>query len=271
MMSAVLVTAFLNLMVKQLGHLPSWQLVLYRSIGGVVLSAMFLFYKRNILATGNFKWLLVRALSGTVALVLFYKGLSMLPLASAVTIFYLGPVFGMLVSVLVLNEKAGLRRWLGTGVSFLGVVAIKGFDPETTLTGVLICLGAAFFAGITDTFTRRMKSSNTPESIIFYTSLISTIIIVPYVFVPGKYITPNPIDGWLIGGIMLAGQLGQLLLIRAFHREPIYRVAPLVYLGTVYALLLGYFFFGDVFNWKAIAGMGLVIAGNLINIYRKKR
>src|SRR5690606_25780521 len=154
--------------VKFLPHLPAVGNVFFRSL--ISLLFTYLFLKRaNVPLFGNNKKLLVmRGLSGSIGLILFFFTLQNIPLASAVTIQYLSPIFTAILGIYLVKEKVRPIQFLYFGLAFGGVVMIEGFHPRISPTYLIIGVASAFFAGLAYNIIRKLKQSEHPLVIVFY-------------------------------------------------------------------------------------------------------
>ncbi len=215
MLLSVLGFAMMNLMVKFLGRLPPTELVLFRSFISIIITAYFL-RKRHISFFGNQKkYLFLRGVFGVIALSLFFYTLQELPLASAITIQYLSPIFTAFFAIFLLGEKMFKWQWLFFLISFSGIALIKGFDPNVSLPLFLMGLASAIFAGLAYNCIRKVKDTDHPLVVVFYFPLIAIpVMAVVSVF---NWVTPT---GWEWGFLLLMGlftQMGQVYMTHAFQ------------------------------------------------------
>ena len=124
MLGSTLAFSMMQICVKFLPHIPATELILFRSIISLILS-IYMLQKIGIPMLGNNKKvLLMRGIFGTIALLLFFTTIQNIPLASAVTIQYLSPIFTALFAAVFLKEKMQVRQWLFFGISFAREVKI---------------------------------------------------------------------------------------------------------------------------------------------------
>lgn len=269
MLGAIIATSLLNLSVKLLDGFSAFQLLFFRSVLAIILSIAgerFAIFK---LSHQQYKWVALRAVTGTLSLLLFFYMIGTMPLAAAITLFYLSPLFGMVHSIYILGERPKAIQWLFVGLGFAGAAMLKGFDPRISFAQLGLSLLGAILAGLTDTVTRKLGDHQTkPGTIIVYTSALSVFFCLLF-----------PVTSWKMPsasqwGILLAmgvfAQIGQLLLVKAFQAEPIYKLAPLVYIGTVIAFLIGYWFFNETFTVQALFGMLVIVVAALGNSVVKR-
>lgn len=269
MIAATFFFAMMNVGVKYLQNIPAVELVLFRSIISLLITISYLkFYGINLWGS-NRKVLFFRGLAGATALIMYFITLQQIPLASAVTIQFLTPIFTAILGIFIVKEKVYPLQWLFFVVSFLGILIIQGVDDRITPIYVGIGLLAGVFAGIAYNMIRKLNVSENPMVIVFYFPLVTIPVTGPWVAF--NFIMPQGIEWLIILFIGLATQFAQYFMTRAFQIEDLSKIASLKYLGIVYALLFGYLFFGESYDWNAYAGMGVVLLGVFLNIWYKQR
>ncbi len=268
MLLSTLFLAFMNLCVKFLSHIPPYEILFFRAlISGVICLGML--KRLGVSPWGNNKWLLVaRGFAGIGSLLLYFTTLQHIPLASAVTIQYLAPIFTAMMAVFILNEKMHWKQWAYFLVSFAGVVFLKGTDERVPMLYLLIGIGSALFTSAAFNVVRKLNQTEHPLVIILYFPLIAMPLMLPFTIY--NWVQPQHWD-WLI--ILLMGlftQAGQVYLTKAIQAEELSKITYLNYLGIIYALALGFVFFGEVFHLGSLLGMALVLCGVLLNLNYKR-
>lgn len=259
--------SLMQLCVKFLSHLPALELVLFRSSISLILSLVFL-RRIGVNPFGNNKKLLIlRGVFGVTALSMFFITLQNIPLATAVTLQYLSPVFTAIFAIWMLGERMKPIQWLFFAIAFSGVALIKGFESEVELLYFALGLGSAVFAGLAYNCVRILRNSEHPVVIVFYFPLIAT----PLMAIASFFIWVTPL-GWDWLFILFLGlftQVGQVYMTKALQAETANKVTSLKYLGTLYALLYGLFIFGETYSLWSIVGISLVLFGVILNIRTK--
>ncbi|MDX5404698.1 MAG: DMT family transporter [Bacteroidota bacterium] len=267
MLISVVGFAVMNLVVKFLGHIPPTELVLFRSIISLFLS-LIMIYRKGISPFGNNrKYLILRGIFGVSALSLFFTTLQDLPLASAITIQYLSPIFTAFFAIFILKEPMRPIQWVFFLVSFLGIALIKVFDPNITPWLFLAGIASAVFSGLAYNMIGKLRNSDDPVVVVFYFPLIATpIMAVISIF---YWVTPVGWD-WLL--LILMGvltQIAQVYMTKAYQVSTVNKVAGLKYFGIIFALSFDFFIFGVEYQWLALVGIVLVVAGVILNILHK--
>jgi drug/metabolite transporter (DMT)-like permease len=249
----------MNVGVKYIQHIPAYEIVFFRALVSLIVGYA-LIKRERLNPWGNNKPLLIfRGIAGTIALMLYFYTLQNMPLASAVTIQYLSPIFTILIAGIMLKEPARPVQWLFFAISFIGVVMIKGFDVRITALGLVIGIASAFFSGIAYNFIRKLKDHDHHLVVVFYFPLVTVPTIGLYTLF--NWVTPVVTDWLILLLIGLATTVAQIYMTKAYQIERAANISNYNYLGTIYALILGYFLFGELIGAPALLGIGLIIIG----------
>jgi drug/metabolite transporter (DMT)-like permease len=259
MLLATTLLSLMGVLVKHLRHLPVHEVVTFRAGVSLVLCWIMLRQRRQSPWGRRRGLLLARGAAGTAALLLYFHTLQAMPLASAVTVQYLSPLFTILLAGVVLREGATRQQWACFVLCFAGVALLKGFDTRVSAVDLSIGVGAALCSAAAYTLVRQLKGSDSPLVVVFYFPLVTLPVIGSYTAL--HWVPPAGWDWlWLISvGVLTQG--GQLYLTRAYHLERATNVSQFSYLGSLYALAFGYVFFGEAVPLLSLAGIALVVAG----------
>ena len=160
--------ALMNVSVKYIPHIPAIEIILFRSLFSLVFSYTML-KRQNINVFGNNKKLLViRGVVGSVGLISFFYTLQKIPLASAVTLQYLSPILTTILGIYLVKEKVKPIQFLFFAISFLGVVLVQGVDARVNFLYAGIGFISALFSGLAYNVIRKLKNTEHPLVIIFY-------------------------------------------------------------------------------------------------------
>lgn len=267
----LLATAFFTLMnvgVKYLERIPVYEIVTFRA--AVTLVVGYLLIKRAGLSPwGNNKpLLLLRGLSGTVALVFYFTTLQMMPLSSAVTIQYLSPIFTIVIAGFMLREYTRGLQWLFFLLAFGGVVLVKGFDPRVTPAGLAMGIVAALFSGLAYNFIRKLKDHDDALVVVFYFPLVTLPLVGSYTAF--HWVQP---DLGELGILLLVGLLTtamQIFMTKAYQSDRASNISIYNYLGTVYAIVIGYLVFAEPVTAMAALGFALIIFGVVMGTHYRR-
>jgi len=193
-----------------------------------------------------------------------------IPLAPAVTIAYLSPIFTTLIGVFLLGEHVRKLQWLFYAIAFAGVLVIKGFDAAVPTPFLVTGVVSAICAGVAYNLVRRLKEQEHPLVVVLHFQLVG--VIAGFVFTLLQWVAPANAWEWfclLMCGLLT--QVGQTCLTKALQSERLAQVSILNYTGLIYALAFGVFIFGEVYTTQTIMGIGLVIAGVLLSVLYNER
>ncbi len=255
--------AAVNLMVKFLPHLPATELVLFRSLITFLLSYTLLKRKKVNPWGRDKKWLLIRGIAGTTALTMFFYTIQKMPLSAAVTVQYLSPFFTAFIAGLLLGERTRWVQWLFFVISFIGIVVVKGSSAQ--IPPVLLALGviSSMFSGLAYNSIRKLKNEE-PLVVVMYFPLVAFPIMVVFSFF--NWVMPHGTDWIFLIGIGLMTQFAQLYMTKSYQLSEVNTVAPLKYIGVLFALTWDILLFDFIPNVQMYVGMLLVIGGVVLNL-----
>ncbi|WP_394347706.1 DMT family transporter [Mangrovivirga cuniculi] len=259
--------SLMNVLVKYLTNIPATEIIVFRSLISFILSAMIL-RRQKVSVWGNNKKLLIgRGLAGAIALTIYFYTLQRIPLATAVTLQFLAPVFTAILGIFIVKEKLSPWQFLFFMVSFAGILIIKGFDERISTELLVLGILSAFFAGLAYNIVRKLNTSEHPLVIVFYFPLVTLPLV--SIYSAFHWVTPQGIEWLLLLGVGVLTQIAQYYMTRAFQEESIAKVAGLKYLGIIYGLGFGYLIFDETFNFYTYVGMGVVLVGVILNVWFK--
>jgi drug/metabolite transporter (DMT)-like permease len=202
---------------------------------------------------------------------LFNAGIMFVPLVTATTIMFLTPIITTVLSVLVLQEYVGIRRWAGVAVGFLGaVIVVQPWTAGTTSfnIGTLFLLAASVSNASYQIATRTVREDHPLTSLLFtatFGAVIASLIL------PWHWEWPD-LTGWgLLAASGLAGAIGHFCIIEAFRNAPASVVSPFSYSSLLWAALLGFLVWGDIPQLQVLAGAALIIASGLYIFFRERK
>ncbi len=263
-------------LIDGLQQYPAHELVLARSIISLAISFVVIKQKNLPLFGNNKTWLIIRGASGTIALTIFFYTLHHLPLALAAVIQYLAPIFTVFFAIILLGEKVKKLQWLFIGISFAGVGLITfsklyGIDlgDNVSLEWLILGIVAAIFSGIAYVSIMKLRTTDAPISIVFYFPLIAAPTMA--VFCLFDFVVPRGIEWFFLILIGIFTQFAQILMTKAFHLGKASVIAPVQYLGAIYAYLIGFFVFNESLSWIIDLGIILIIFGVFTNAILRNR
>lgn len=196
----------------------------------------------------------------------FFYSISQLPLAEALTLSFLAPVFVALLGALILKERLDRRIFEALGFGLAGMLVMVWPRLQGGVTGAELGVAAALFSAVSYAFNlillRRIALKEHPAVIVVFQNCGPALLLaIPawFAFMP---LSGNDLLSYLLAGLL--GVSGHMMLTSAFARAPASRLAPIEYTALVWASLLGFFFFGEVPLWTTYAGALLIVAGAFV-------
>ena len=261
--------SLMHLCVKALPHIPVFELVFFRSIVSLLISFTSLKQKKIYVLGNNKKVLLARGFFGVTALTLFFITLQNLPLAGAVTIQYLSPIFTAFFAIWILNEKIKNRQWFFFALAFLGVLTLKGFDISGQISFKYIGIGlvSACFSGLAYNCIRLLRNTEHPLVVVFYFPLVATPIMAVLSYF--NWVKPQGIDWVYLILLGIITQIAQIYMTKGIQSDRAGNIMTYKYIGVLFAFGYGYLFFGETYSFMSIFGIFLLLSGVLLNIVFK--
>ena len=263
--------ALMNVMVKQLSHLPAMEVVFFRCVVSAIACLIGL-RGTNANLFGNRKLLLLlRGASGTTALFCFFLTIQNVPLASGVTLSYLSPIFTAVIAIFMLGETIKPLQWLFYAISFSGIFFIRGFDTNFPTIYLITGISAGFFSGIAYNLVRSLREKEHPLVIVLHFQIVG--IIAGFIAILFQWKLPIGVDWLYLLATGVLTQLGQVYLTKALQAEQVGKVSIINYTGIIYALFFGWLLFEEHYTIQTFLGIILVIGGVVLSIIfgRQKR
>jgi drug/metabolite transporter (DMT)-like permease len=212
---------------------------------------------------------LLRGVLGMVMIGCFVFALKRMPLSTAYSIYFVAPLLVAALSVPLLGEKVGPRRWTAIAIGLLGVIVVlrPGVDGIVSFPGLMVLLAATAYA-IAAVTVSLLTRTDTPQSMVVWFLLIMAV---------GAGLAAIP--GWvplrwehaaLILGMGLAGAFGQVALTSAFMRGDASLIAPLEYTGLVWVIALDWFVWRTLPDAATWAGAAIIVASGLYLLRRER-
>lgn len=215
------------------------------------------------LRTPHWRWQITRGVVGFSALFSYFYAITLLPLATAVTLNYTSAIFLALYLVLAgWRMRTGMLGALAIGLAGV-VLLLKPTLHEDQLVGGLIGLGSGVLAGMAYFSVRELGARGEPETrTVFYFSLVATVCSAVWL----AFGEINPVDadsGLILFGVAAFATLAQLAMTRAYSRGKTLMSAALAYSTVIFSSLAGMLFWGEVQPASAWAAIGLIILSGI--------
>ena len=249
--------------------LPSMEVVFFRSfLGSIAIGAMILKEKTSWIGL-NPKIMILRGITGFAALSLHFYAIKELNLGTAVMLNYTAPIFVVILARLMLGEKTIWIVKASILFSFVGLYLLVAPQFDVKPTPVLLGICSGIFAAVAYVLIRYNGEKESPYTIIFYFTAISTIGSLP--FLPGSFHWPNASESLLLVGVTAGAFFGQVWLTSSIQGSPISAVLPFSYLTPVFAMLVGTVLLKEYLSFEMILGSLIIVgSGVVIYLFRKR-
>ncbi len=209
-----------------------------------------------------------RSVTQTVAQSLILIALSMMPLAGAMAINFSAPLFATLFAAIWLKERVGTARGAALAIGFAGVLLVASPGADSFRLGALFALGNAVLYGSVTAAVRGMTRTESTETLTMYQMLFLTVLFTLALPVFGFRLPAGADAAAMIAGGVCNG-FGQYWWTRALSLAPPSAVGPFYYFTLVWAMLLGFMFWGDVPTLALLAGSAVVVGSGLFLLWHE--
>ena len=272
MVAAFLLFTFLDTSAKLLAQeMNSLQIVWARFVGHAVLVAVVLMPRKGsrVLASSNLRLQIIRSAFLFTSTIFNFFALRYLQLATTSSIMFTVPLLVAALSVPLLGEHVGWRRWTAIAVGFLGVLIIirpTGADLHWAV-GLSLCNVVA--VALYQITTRKLAARDHSDTTSLYSPMFGTIVLLP--LLPFVWEPPSGPLAWaLLCSMGVFGGIGHWLLIIAHRYAPASLLAPFSYTGILWMTTSGYLVFGHLPDEWTIVGAAVVIASGLYVFHRER-
>jgi len=280
---SALLFAAMSALVRQLGDVaPVGQMVFFRS-AFAILPVVVIYAVRGELGsavrTGRPLGQLGRGLLSVCGMFTNFSALIRLPLADATAISFASPLITVALAAVVLKERVRVYRWSAVLIGFTGVIvmliphfdigAYAGLHGAAAAIGSLFAITSAVCNAGTVIQTRRLTQSETTSSIVFYFSLVCAIA--GALTLPFAWHSPTARELAALIALGVLGGLAHILLTESYRYAAASVIAPFDYTSMLWALLLGYWLFGELPDTLVYLGAAIVASAGLFVIWRERR
>lgn len=203
----------------------------------------------------------LRAVLFNLSTFTFFWSLKYLPLADALSIFFVQPLVLTALLGWFFGEKVGLRRWAAVMVGFIGVLIIVRPGLVAFNLGTVFAFGSGCALALYLALSRRIAGEMPAIVTTFQTSALCALILIG--ILPFIWITPNALQLGMLIAMGVFGTLGQFLMLRSYDFAEASLLAPFAYTEIIMATLLGWLVFGDFPDGFTVLGVGVLIASAL--------
>ncbi len=197
------------------------------------------------------------------AMTLYFLSIARIPLATAISAYFVGPVVAALLGIVFLGERASTRKSIALVLGFAGARLVLG-PGQRIDTGILLALGSGVLFAFYLMATRLAAHHDNPLKTLAFQCLFGAVILTPqaiWVWSP-----PTLAELPLFAALGGLSAFSHILSIAAFRYADTSTLAPLVYLELVGTSLIGIAYFGEVPGLSVWLGSAVIVAAGLLLI-----
>ncbi len=211
----------------------------------------------------------VRGILGLTTGLSFFYALANLPLADAIALSFLAPLFMTMFSMVLLKEKPNIAALAALALGFIGMLIMisgKSDGGERSWFGIGASLTSAIAYGLSITMLRSRAQKDPHGIIVFFSNWIPAMLIAPLNGIVWEPVEVEHLLPFAALGIM--GVAAHLCTAKAYSLAATARLAPIEYSALIYAAMIGFFYFGEIPTWNTMIGAILIVVGALIAVRR---
>jgi drug/metabolite transporter (DMT)-like permease len=248
---------------------PIGVVLLLRSVTGLVLLAPLIRRQglRALIAVERPGLHLLRLAFIIIEIILFYTAVREMPLADVMTIYLAAPLFVTALSVPILGETVGIRRWSAVIVGFIGVLIVMQPSGAAFSLPAIAAFGGSLAFAITMIQTRQLRGAGGPTLITLQCVATGLAGAVSACF---AFRMPDGVDLLLIAMLGIASTVAHIMINHALRLSPAAVVVPFQYTSIIWAVLLGYLIWGDMPTYAMGLGTAIIIASGLY-VFRREQ
>jgi drug/metabolite transporter (DMT)-like permease len=204
-------------------------------------------------------------LVGQIVLVVF--SFASVGLAHSQAIFSVGPIFVALLSMVILGERVGWRRWTAIIIGLVGVIIILDPTGGESPTLLIVPISAALIFAFYVVTTRLVSREDSAMTSFFYTGAAGAVAITA--IGPFYWTWFAPVDWIWMGLLCITGTSSHFFLIKAYEYLDASEIQPLTYLQLVFASIIGVTVFGEVLSVNMVVGAVIVVLAGIFTVWRE--
>ena len=272
MLLAVATFSLMDAGLKQLStHYPAFQVAALRGAASLPFVLVWALSTGGVRPLLRVRWPLhlLRGAMGVAMMASFVYALRTLPLSTAYSIFFVAPLLVTALSVPILGERVGPRRWTAIAIGLIGTLVLLRPTGEglVSIASLAVLLAAAMYAVSAISVRVLARTDSTQSMMVWLMALMA--------LGAGLLAWPGwtPVAGadlWLILGIGVAGGIGQYAVTEAFRVGEVSLIAPLEYTALVWGVLLDLTLWGVLPDGVTWVGAAIIVASGLYLLRRER-
>lgn len=239
-----------------------WDIAFYRFGFGLVILIGILGWKHNPFKIHNLGLMIIRGITGTTAFLLLVAAIRLIPISTAMVLFFSFPAFAALFSFVLFGEHISIYQIACVLGALLGAAILFDYHLSDNLWGQAAGLTSGFFAGVTVCLIKKLRETNGSAVIYLYFCLLGALITFP-AFISDPQLPASGVEWLMTGGIVLTALAAQLLMNQGFRYCKSWQGGLILTSEVVFTAALGILFLDEIFSWRFGYG-SLLIVGSAV-------
>jgi drug/metabolite transporter (DMT)-like permease len=234
-----------------------WDIAFYRFGCGMGILLLVFGWRRNPFSGHNHRFLMLRGVAGSLSFFAVVIAYRLIPISTALVLFYVFPAFAALFSTLFFKEKV-TKDLIWVVVTLGGVAVMLDSRLEGGLLGQVMSLVGAAFAGIAVAAVKKARATNGPVIIYLYFCLAGAVMsLVPFAAAP--QLPTSAYDWFIVGGIVATSLIAQLMMNQGFHYCGSFEGGLLLTSEVFFVACWGIIFLHEPVTWHFLAGASMIL------------
>ena len=226
---------------------------------------------RSLRAAAKVRSVKLQVLRGVMLVasaMLFILALKFMALADAASVGFVSPLMITMLSVPMLGEVVGIRRWTAIAVGFLGVLIVIRPGTGAFHPAALLVIGSSLTWSVATILTRRMAATEDSRATLLWSASVGLVLL--SCVVPFFWVTPSPgmLALNLAMGVVASG--GQYLMVLAYRHAGASLLAPFSYIQLIWATGFGFLLFGTLPDQMTLVGAAIITGSGMYTIHRER-
>lgn len=255
----------------QVAIYPVGEVMFFRSASSLIVCAAVVlpFTGLRVFATSRPSAHIARGISQSISQTFTVIAFSLMPLAGAIAINFSAPLWAALLSVIWLKERASPMRWAVLLTGFSGVLIVASPGTDSLQIGALFALANAIMYGSVTVAVRGMTATESAVTLLMWQMVVIGVLH-SFLLLFG-FRMPTWADAAMLCFSGVANAIAQYAWTRSLLLAPTTAVSPFYYLMLVWAIVIGYFVWGDVPTVGLLVGSAIVVGSGLVLLWHEAK
>jgi drug/metabolite transporter (DMT)-like permease len=267
MLTSAFMFSVLDVLIKMIGpQFRVWDIAFYRWGGSFAVMVLVFSWRGNPFKTHNIKLMVLRSITGFVAFLALITAIRLIPVSTALVLFFSFPAFAAIFSYLLFGERISKGEFFCVIAAICGVAILLEFKLGDNSIGNAIAFTGGAIAGLTVSLIKKLREKDGPVVIYLFFCLFGALVALPP-FIANPVI-PDSLSDWLmIGAIVGSSIVAQLAMNQGFKYCKSWEGSLFLTSEMIFVAFFGIYFLGEQTTWRFWVG-GLLILSSVIFLNR---